>query len=152
MYSVDAFGVPVVHMNTRDGISVADVFRVPVGNHTHVNWAFGAPGEYQLTFKSAGTLVTGNQSTESEPVTLHFVVEDAGPTLSVSVVSNGAVLRVGWISKMGADYQLQYRTSVTTGGWRNEGDPIDGDGTSISVDMPIAGDLLKVFQVIEVQP
>ncbi|HSH16091.1 MAG TPA: choice-of-anchor M domain-containing protein, partial [Verrucomicrobiae bacterium] len=152
LYEVDAFGAPTVFMNTRDGISAADSYPAPVGGHSHLNWAFSAPGEYQLTFKAAGTLVAGNQEIESGEVTLTFIVQENGPSLTAVSVNNGTALRIGWSSKAGFSYQLQSRTSLTAGGWGDEGEPIDGDGTPKSVDTAITTDPLKVFQVIEVQP
>jgi len=152
LYAVDAFGVPTVFMNTRDGIGAADSYPVPVGDHTHLNWAFSAPGEYRLTINAAGTLVEGTQDIESGDVTLTFIVQDSGPALAAVLVNGGTALRIGWESRAGTSYQLQSRTSLMAGNWGDEGGPIDGDGTPKTVDTAITSDPLKVFQVMEVQP
>jgi surface-anchored protein len=152
LYSVDGFGAPTVFINSRDGLDAVDVYPVAVGGHSHLNWAFSAPGEYRLTFKAAGILVDGNEPIESGEVTLTFIVEDSGPLLTIAVVNDGATLRIGWPSRAEVSYQLQSRTSLDGGEWSNEGDPINGDGTPRTVDTPVTGDLLKLFQLIEVQP
>lgn len=152
LYTVDGFGAPTVFKNTRDGLSAGDSFPIAVGSHTHANWAFSAPGEYQLTFKAAGKLIAGNEDIESGKVTLNFIVQDSGPALAAVLVNDGTTLRIGWESRAGTSYQLQSRTSLTAGNWGDEGDPITGDGTLKSVDAPVTSDPLKVFQVIEVQP
>lgn len=152
LYEVDAFGAPTVFMNTRGGLSSADVFPVAVGSHSHVNWAFSAPGEYALTFKASGTLAAGGMLTESTDVTLSFLIQDTGPVLTATTVNGGTTLRIGWDSKAGVSYQLQSRTSLTAGNWGDQGEPVAGDGTPKSVDTPVTNDPLKVFHVIEVQP
>jgi surface-anchored protein len=151
LYSVDGFGAPTVFINSRDGLDAADVYPVAVGGHSHLNWAFSAPGEYRLTFQAVGILVAGNEPIESGEVTLTFIVEDSGPILTFAVVNGGTTLRLGWESRAGVSYQLQSRTSLNGSQWSNEGDPIDGDGTPRTVDAPITSDFLKLFQLIEVQ-
>lgn len=152
LYAVDGFGVPTVYINSRDGLGAADVYPVAVGGHSHLNWAFSAPGEYRLTFKAAGVLVAGNEPIESGEVTLTFIVEDSGPLLTIAVVNDGTTLRLGWESRAGVSYQLQSRTSLNEGEWSNEGETINGDGTPRTVNTPVTGDLLKLFQLVEVQP
>jgi surface-anchored protein len=151
-YSVDGFGVPTVFINSRDGVSAADVYPVAVGSHSHLNWAFSTPGEYRLTFQAAGTLVAGDQPVTSGAVTLTVIVQDSGPVLAAVLVNDGGALRIGWESRVGTSYQLQSRTSLTMGNWGDEGEPVAGDGTLKFVDAPVTNDPLKVFQVIEVQP
>lgn len=152
LYEVDAFGAPTIFANTRDGLSAADVYPVAVGSHSHLNWAFSAPGEYRLSFKAGGTLVAGDQDIESGEVTLTIIVQDSGPVLAAVLVNDGAALRIGWDSKTGVSYQLQSRTSLMAGHWDDEGEPVAGDGTPKIVDTSVTNDPLKVFQVIEVQP
>ncbi|MCC5953892.1 MAG: anchored repeat ABC transporter, substrate-binding protein [Acidimicrobiia bacterium] len=48
VYLTDAFGQPDVLIDTRDGLDADDVATLPPGAHTHVNWAFTAPGVYEL--------------------------------------------------------------------------------------------------------
>lgn len=73
LFSVDAFGYPIVHMNTRDGVNTADCATVQAGSHSHLNWAFTAPGDYELTLVATGTLASGATVT-SNPATLRFHV------------------------------------------------------------------------------
>lgn len=73
-YRVDGFGQPAVLFNTRDGITTNDVAVVQAGGDAHLNWAFTAPGIYRVTLEAAGTLVNGNQTSTSGPVTFQFDV------------------------------------------------------------------------------
>ncbi|GAA2687288.1 MULTISPECIES: TIGR03773 family transporter-associated surface protein [Actinosynnema] len=47
--------------------------RVAVPTHAHANWAFTAPGEYELRFQATATAASGEPLT-SGPVTYHLVV------------------------------------------------------------------------------
>jgi surface-anchored protein len=152
LYAVDTFSKPTVFMNTRDGISAADVFPVAVGSHAHVNWAFSQAGEYRVQFRAAGTLVAGNRNVLSEPVTLAFRIEAVGPRLTAQLVNNGRQLQIGWPSRSGVSYQLRSRMALDTGGWSNEGARITGNGAQQTVTIERGNELLKVFQILEVQP
>lgn len=148
LYTMDAFGAPLVFLNTRDGISSADRYPVAAGSHTHANWAFSAPGEYRLTFKAAGTLANGGAPTESGPVTLTFHVEEGGPALAASLVNGGDGLRISWAAANGKNYQLQSRTQLGAGDWLDEGAPRAGNGATLSVIVPMTGDAMKVFRLV----
>ncbi|MGH3785473.1 MAG: anchored repeat ABC transporter, substrate-binding protein [Pseudonocardiaceae bacterium] len=58
-YLTHALGDPEIYFNSADGLGDADVVVLPSDAHTHLNWAFSAPGEYHLTF--AATLRTGGE-------------------------------------------------------------------------------------------
>lgn len=69
LYQVDAFGDPIVHMNSKDLAS--NTYSVALGSHVHLNWAFSEAGEYEVTFGIDATL-TGGTAVSSEPQTIHF--------------------------------------------------------------------------------
>ncbi|MFB6398610.1 anchored repeat ABC transporter, substrate-binding protein [Polymorphospora sp. 2-325] len=48
-YLTDALGQPRVYYDSADGITDADVAVLPPDAHTHLNWSFGAAGEYRVT-------------------------------------------------------------------------------------------------------
>jgi surface-anchored protein len=73
-YELDAFGNPVVFMNSRDGISVGDHFDLTAGGDSHLAWAFSQPGHYTVSLEASGTLVDGNIFTSSGPVEYSFEV------------------------------------------------------------------------------
>ncbi len=78
LFTVDAFGAPSVKMNTRDGVDDSDFATVLAGSHGHANWAFSAPGDYELTLLSSGTL-GGGAPAAAEPGTFTFrVVPEPG--------------------------------------------------------------------------
>ena len=81
-YSVDSFGSPTVFFNSRDGITESDTFPVPVGGHTHNNWAFTAPGIYEVDVQAGGVLVAGDAPSTSEVVTLTFEIFGELPEVS----------------------------------------------------------------------
>lgn len=74
IYQTDMFGAPTVFMNSGDGITASDAVALTAGGHSHVNWAFGAPGAYQIAFEASGTLAAGNVFTSSGDVTYAFEV------------------------------------------------------------------------------
>lgn len=95
LYEVDAFGVPDVFANTRDGLHNDDHVPFFAGGHAHFNWAFSKPGTYHVTFEASGTLIEGNQAVTSEPQVYTFHVSEhitilripsRGPTASHSTV------------------------------------------------------------------
>src|ERR1041385_1570494 len=82
-YGTDTFGNPVVHFNTRDGISTNDQIAVQAGGDAHLNWAFSAPGIYTVALEASGVLANGGQLTTSGPVTYYFEV------LAPTILSTG---------------------------------------------------------------
>jgi surface-anchored protein len=75
LFFQDAFGQPVIQMNSRDGVSAQDAMTVPLGSHIHCNWAFSAPGNYRVRFVVSGTLKAGSTPIASEPTDYFFAVE-----------------------------------------------------------------------------
>ena len=59
LYNLDAFGLPRLVMNTRDGIYSNDRFDITAGGDAHQNFAFSEPGFYRVTFQATGTLLNG---------------------------------------------------------------------------------------------
>lgn len=79
VYLTDALGTPQIHVDSGDGLTERDALTLPVGAHTHVNWAFGAPGRYQVSLR--GELPAG----PGPEATVTFAVADpagAGPVLA----------------------------------------------------------------------
>ncbi|HAV61262.1 MAG TPA: hypothetical protein DCY13_02740 [Verrucomicrobiales bacterium] len=66
MWTTGGTGNPTVHLDSRDGFSVADRFDLPSGGHNHMNWGFTEPGTYHLGLTARGTLTGTSQSTSSE--------------------------------------------------------------------------------------
>lgn len=99
LFTVDAFGNPTVHMNTRDGVDANDKTTLLAGSHGHANWAFSAPGDYDLTFVASGTL-EGGGPVSSEPGTFRFTVVPEPRTAALFVL--GTVLLLGRARR--ADY------------------------------------------------
>jgi surface-anchored protein len=60
LFTVDAFGSPVVWMASSDGISVGDSFWIQEGGHAHANWSFTATGIYEIDLKASAFLDDGN--------------------------------------------------------------------------------------------
>jgi len=77
LYSLDGFGNPLVHMNSADGIGPADAVALVAGSHSHLNWAFNAPGTYLIGLRASGTLADGNQPVTSEVAYYTFTVPAA---------------------------------------------------------------------------
>lgn len=77
-YEVDGFGKPTVWLNSADGIDPTDSIPATVGSHVHRNWAFTAPGFYQITLQAEGTLATGGKISSETEV---FIFEVLPPTI-----------------------------------------------------------------------
>ncbi|MGL6076337.1 MAG: choice-of-anchor M domain-containing protein [Fimbriiglobus sp.] len=84
VYQTNAQGQPVNWMATNDGISAKDVIYVAAGGHAHYNFAFTAPGIYEVDMKATGYLAANQTNpTSSETKTFYFSVDPAGPTNTV---------------------------------------------------------------------
>ncbi len=94
VYDTDAFGAPQVWMNSGDGISGADARVLSSGAHSHVNWAFTAPGDYSVFF-NASAISTLNGPTSSGSVEYRFHVEAVPEPGAMSLVSAGVL--TGWL-------------------------------------------------------
>ncbi|MGL5828056.1 MAG: metal ABC transporter solute-binding protein, Zn/Mn family, partial [Angustibacter sp.] len=53
VYLTQTLGEPEKYFTSADGIGSADVISLPPDAHTHVNWAFTKPGEYQMSLESS---------------------------------------------------------------------------------------------------
>jgi surface-anchored protein len=84
LYSTDAFGSPVVHMASADGIAAADAVTVFAGSHTDYNWGFTAIGGYEIDFEATATL-PGGTTTSSGVVTYFFRVQNVLTTEHVDI-------------------------------------------------------------------
>lgn len=59
VYLTHTLGDPEIYFTSADGLDGTDVAVLPSDAHTHLNWAFSAPGEYRLTFTAS--LRTGGE-------------------------------------------------------------------------------------------
>lgn len=75
VYLTDTLGKPKVYIDSADGLDSADTFTLPPEAHTHVNWAFSAPGTYRLTVQGRTETLDG-KSEEIGSGTFTFTVGD----------------------------------------------------------------------------
>ncbi len=75
VYLTDTLGKPKVYIDSADGLDDADSFTLPPEAHTHVNWAFGAPGTYRLAVGGRTETLDG-KSEEIGSGTFTFTVGD----------------------------------------------------------------------------
>jgi len=97
VYQTDGFGSPTAFFNTRDGLTGADTLTVPTGGHEHYSFAFSAHGTYTLNLKASGTLVDGNEFTESDIATYTFQVVPEPSTWAL--MTGGAAALVGMMRR-----------------------------------------------------
>ncbi len=114
LYQVNAFGQPTLQMNSRDGIVPAsDGVVLAPGAHEHQNWAFSAPGDYQLTFAADAVRQSSGQTITSESGTYRFRV--LPPPKARLVLETGPGLdqpNLHINSRTGARLQLLEATSL----------------------------------------
>jgi len=137
LYTLDAFGQPVVRLNSGDGISAADALTLTAGSHEHVNWAFTAPGLYRVKFQASGTLVQGGTPVESEEVEVCFEVIGIETRLALTR-ANATTLTLTVTTEDGIVYRLQSAPAVT-GPWSDVGQPFIGTGRDKQLTVPVAG-------------
>lgn len=126
MYQVDAFGSPLVHMNSRNGIEAQDRIELQAGGHAHVNWVFTAPGKYRIGLRASGVLASNGQISTSEVAVYHFDVGDP-PQAHLHRMAGHDHLHLKWLSETNVRYQIEVAHSLTEA-WHPLGLPIAGSG------------------------
>ncbi len=147
LYSVDALGTPTVYFNSANGVDSSDVFPVAVGGHAHQNWAFSAPGVYEVMLQASGILASDSSEVVSEIVTLRFhlvSVQTASPVLMIEL-SGADSVRLSWSSMNGTVYQLQSAADLEAGGWQDEGDSVIGTGGIVSIEEMLTSGMTHRF-------
>jgi surface-anchored protein len=147
LYSVDPLGTPTVYFNSANGVDSSDMFPVSVGGHAHQNWAFSAPGVYEVMLQASGTLASDSSEALSEIVTLRFhlmSVQTTSPVLMIELSGNDSV-RYSWDSMNGTVYQLQSATDLEAGDWQDEGDSVIGTGGIVSIEEMLTSGMTHRF-------
>jgi hypothetical protein len=78
----------------------------------------------------------------------------ATPTfeLSVGQVTDSGQIKIDWLGLEGYAYQVQSRSSLTGSEWIDVGDPLTGDGSEITVPVPVTSDESQSYYRVEVLP
>lgn len=97
VYQLDALGAPVVSFNSRDGISTNDARTLTAGAHTHVNWAFTAPGRYRVGLRASGMLASSGEVVISGVAEYLFDVGEL-PRLNLTKETGHGHLHLQWLS------------------------------------------------------
>jgi surface-anchored protein len=85
---------PVVWVSTAEnGIDPTDKLILLEGGHAHYNWAFSAPGFYEIDLRASATLAATGQVSQSPVHTFYFVVDDALKVTSVTPTGTGFLAR-----------------------------------------------------------
>jgi len=158
LYQSTATG-PKVWMASADGVTAQDAAWIVPGGHTHYNWAFTRPGNYQIDIVASGYLDLNTNGTynpgidaytESGVTTYYFQVNETGgpqpytisadplppKDLAISVGNGTATLAVA--TQNGKVYQLESAPAVN-GPWTSVGTPINATGEPVQVVVPISG-------------
>ncbi|MSS46499.1 anchored repeat ABC transporter, substrate-binding protein [Cutibacterium sp. WCA-380-WT-3A] len=69
-YITGTFGRPHIYYSTADGIDERDDVELPTDAHTHMSWAFSAPGVYKATFTATLSTARGNTSIGTQTLTI----------------------------------------------------------------------------------
>ncbi|BCB83173.1 hypothetical protein Psuf_004860 [Phytohabitans suffuscus] len=105
-YLTESFGGPDFYVNSTDGFDAADGYRddtavLPPDAHTHMSWAFTAPGVYRLTMEARLAVAQGAKPVELGRQTFTFAV---GWT------------RTRWVGRCSARGMPTSRSTWTSGG------------------------------------
>ncbi|MFE0647066.1 anchored repeat ABC transporter, substrate-binding protein [Streptomyces sp. NPDC059534] len=88
VYLTDTLGTPLSHVDSADGFDAKDSFTLPPEAHTHVSWAFSAPGTYRLTVQGRTETLDGKTAAVGGG-TLTFVVGDTPAPAGRTVLDGG---------------------------------------------------------------
>lgn len=97
LFQVDQFGLPVLWMSTADGLDATDVTFVPAEGERHLNWAFTAPGCYELDFVASAFL--NGVPVVSDPATYRLGIECVPEPSSLILAGCGAVA-LAWAARV----------------------------------------------------
>jgi surface-anchored protein len=95
VWQTDQFGQPTVWVSSaQNGIDSTDKLINLEGGHAHYNWAFTAPGVYEIDFQASGYLGPGQTNQTTSPVTtFYFTVNEVLKVTSVTATESGFVAR-----------------------------------------------------------
>jgi surface-anchored protein len=146
VYHTDALGMPVVSMNSRDGIDEGDARTLVAGSHSHVNWVFTSPGSYRIGLQASGVLTSDGSVSTSEIAEYRFEVEYT-PILWVAGRTTDSLV-LEWLSREHHEYHLESTSDPVHGPWEGHPgvDPMEGDGHMMSVEVQV-GDTPRFFRL-----
>jgi surface-anchored protein len=88
------FGTPIVWVSSADGLGPTDKLLNLEGGHVHYNWAFTAPGFYEIDLQASAVLSATGQVSQSPVHTFYFVVDDNLKVTSVTPTETGFLARL----------------------------------------------------------
>jgi surface-anchored protein len=136
VFAVGGFGTPEKFLDSRDGITEADVLPLSAGSHSHLNWAFTEPGLYRIRLEGRATLAaTGAVMTTVAD--FQFEVVGASPTLTWVRSGNG-VIQLSFRTEEGVSYQLE-TAPAPSGPWVASGQTFVGTGRTKELTVSTAG-------------
>lgn len=103
--------------------------------------AQGGPAEGE---ENVVTFETDVMKSLIEITQLDFCVR-RGPTVSANVAS----MDVCWDSLTNRQYQVQYRSALTTNQWANLGNPVAGSGSTNCITDTVRGEPQRFYRVVE---
>jgi surface-anchored protein len=89
------FGQTTVWMSSaQNGIDPTDKLLMLEGGHAHYNWAFTAPGFYEIDVQASGYLGPGQTNQTTSPITtFYFSVDDLLKVTSITPTESGFLAR-----------------------------------------------------------
>ncbi len=142
VFSIDGFGVPIVHMNSGDGLDERDTKSIVTGSHEDFAWAFTRPGFYRVTFEASGALAN-ETPIRSGDVTYYFEVLPIETRLAIA--RNEAGTSITFQTQDGLTYQLEAASAIH-GPWSDLGPAFVGTGRAKEITVT-NGDALSFFRV-----
>ena len=147
LYETDAFALPAVNFNTADGVDEADLRILTATEHSHLNWAFSAPGTYTIHLQASATRSSDGLPLSSEITSFTFeVVPPVRPALKVT---GPASVTLSWEGIANTSYVIQRTADIAEGNWENFSDPITGLYGIITRTIDISAESTEFLRVLE---
>jgi surface-anchored protein len=148
LYETDSFGLPVLNYSTADGLDESDLRVVTATEHSHLNWAFTAPGIYTIGLEATAVRASDGEPLSSDITTFSFEVV---PPIRTRLTLDGpAAVVLVWEGIANTRYIIQGTTDIADGEWQSLSKPIPGVNGTMTRTVDITNQTTGFLRVVEI--